>query len=87
MPVIIRKKAKPYSWEVGKIELSKVANVEKKMPKNFISKDGFGITAACKNYLSPLIQGEAWAPFEEGVIQTAHLKNKLVRKKLKNFKV
>ena len=87
MPVIIRKKAKPYSWEVGKIELSKVANVEKKMPKNFISKDGFGITAACKNYLSPLIQGEAWAPFEEGVIQTAHLKNKLVRKKLKNFKI
>ncbi len=87
MPIIVRKKAKPYSWEVGKIELSKVANVEKKMPKNFISKDGFGITAACKNYLSPLIQGEAWAPFEEGVIQTAHLKNKLVRKKLKNFKV
>ena len=87
MPVIIRKKAKPYSWEVGKIELSKVANVEKKMPKNFITKDGFGITAACKNYLSPLIQGEAWAPFEEGVIQTAHLKNKLVRKKLKNFKI
>ena len=87
MPVIIRKKAKPYSWEVGKIELSKVANVEKKMPKHFITKDGFGITAACKNYLSPLIQGEAWAPFEEGVIQTAHLKNKLVRKKLKNFKI
>ena len=87
MPIIVRKKAKPYSWEVGKIELSKVANVEKKMPKNFISKDGFGITAACKNYLSPLIQGEAWAPFEEGVIQTAHLKNKLVRKKLKNFKI
>ena len=87
MPIIVRKKAKPYSWEVGKIELSKVANVEKKMPKNFISKDGFGITAACKDYLSPLIQGEAWAPFEEGVIQTAHLKNKLVRKKLKNFKI
>ena len=87
MPIIVRKKAKPYSWEVGKIELSKVANVEKKMPKNFISKDGFGITAACKNCLSPLIQGEAWAPFEEGVIQTAHLKNKLVRKKLKNFKI
>ena len=87
MPIIVRKKVKPYSWEVGKIELSKVANVEKKMPKNFISKDGFGITAACKNYLSPLIQGEAWAPFEDGVIQTAHLKNKLVRKKLKNFKV
>jgi len=86
MPIIVRKKTKPYSWEIGKVALSKVANIEKKMPGNFISKDGFGITQSCKNYLSPLIQGEAWAPFEDGVIQTASLKNKLVRKKLKNFK-
>ena len=86
MPIIVRKKTKPYSWEIGKVALSKVANIEKKMPRNFISKDGFGITQSCKNYLSPLIQGEAWAPFEDGVIQTASLKNKLVRKKLKNFK-
>ena len=86
MPIIVRKKTKSYSWEVGKVALSKVANIEKKMPRNFISKDGFGITQSCKNYLSPLIQGEAWAPFEDGVIQTASLKNKLVRKKLKNFK-
>ena len=86
MPIIVRKKTKPYSWEVGKVALSKVANIEKKMPRNFISKDGFGITQSCKNYLSPLIQGEAWAPFEDGVIQTASLKNKLIRKKLRNFK-
>ena len=87
MPVIVRKKSKPYSWEIGKVELSKVANVEKKMPKNFISKDGFGITQSCKNYLRPLIQGEATVPFEEGVIQTASLKHNLVKKKLKKFKV
>ena len=87
MPIIVRKKNKPYSWEVGKVALSKVANIEKKMPRNFISKDGFGITQSCKNYLSPLIQGEAWAPFEEGVIQTASLKNKLIKKKLRNFKL
>ena len=87
MPIIIRKKTKPYSWEVGKVALSKVANIERKMPRNFISKDGFGITQSCKNYLSPLIQGEAWAPFEDGVIQTASLKNKLIRKKLRNFKI
>ena len=86
MPIIVRKKTKSYSWEVGKVALSKVANIEKKMPRNFISKDGFGITQSCKNYLSPLIQGEAWAPFEDGVIQTASLKNKLIRKKLRNFK-
>ena len=87
MPIIVRKKTKSYSWEVGKVALSKVANIEKKMPRNFISKDGFGITQSCKNYLSPLIQGEAWAPFEDGVIQTASLKNKLIRKKLGNFKL
>ena len=86
MPIIVRKKTKSYSWEVGKVALSKVANIEKKMPRNFISKDGFGITQSCKNYLSPLIQGEAWAPFEDGVIQTASLKNKLIKKKLRNFK-
>jgi len=87
MPIIVRKKSKPYSWEIGKVCLSKVANVEKKMPKNFISKDGFGITQSCKNYLRPLIQGEALVPFEEGVIQTASLKNRLVKKKLTRFKV
>ena len=87
MPIIVRKKSKPYTWEIGKVELSEVANIEKKMPKNFISEDGFGITASCKNYLSPLIQGEARVPFTDGVIRTAHLKNKLLRKKLKAFKI
>ena len=87
MPIIVRKKSKPYSWDIGKVKLSKVANVERKMPKNFISKDGFGITQSCKNYLSPLIQGEAMVPFKDGVIHTASLKNRLVRKKLRSFKV
>ena len=87
MPIIVRKKSKPYSWDIGKVKLSKVANVERKMPKNFISKDGFGITQSCKNYLSPLIQGEAMAPFKDGVIHTSSLKNRLVRKKLRSFKV
>ena len=87
MPIIVRKKSKPYSWDIGKVKLTKVANVERKMPKNFISKDGFGITQSCKNYLSPLIQGEAMTPFKDGVIHTASLKNRLVRKKLRSFKV
>ena len=87
MPIIVRKKSKPYSWDIGKVKLSKVANVERKMPKNFISKDGFGITQSCKNYLSPLIQGEPMTPFKDGVIHTASLKNRLVRKKLRSFKI
>ena len=87
MPIIVRKKSKPYSWDIGKVKLSKVANVERKMPKNFISKDGFGITQSCKNYLSPLIQGEPMTPFKDGVIHTASLKNRLGRKKLRSFKI
>ena len=87
MPIIKRTSSNPYSWEIDKVKLSRVANVEKKLPKKFISKDGFGVTEACKNYLRPLIQGEAYPPYKDGVIETASLKNKLVKKKLKTFKV
>jgi 6-phosphofructokinase 1 len=45
------------------------------------------VTEACKNYLRPLIQGEAYPPYKDGVIETASLKNKVVKKKLKTFKV
>ena len=87
MPIIKRISSNPYSWEIDKVKLSKVANVEKKLPQNFITKDGFGVTEACKNYLRPLIQGEAYPPYKDGVIETASLRNKLVKKKLKTFKV
>ena len=87
MPIIKRTSSNPYSWEIDKVKLSRVANVEKKLPQKFISKDGFGVTEACKNYLRPLIQGEAYPPYKDGVIETASLKNKLVKKKLKTFKV
>ena len=87
MPIIKRISSNPYSWEIDKVKLSKVANVEKKLPENFITKDGFGVTEACKNYLRPLIQGEAYPPYKDGVIETASLRNKLVKKKLKTFKV
>ena len=87
MPIIKRTSSKPYSWEIDKVKLSRVANVEKKLPKKFISKDGFGVTEACKNHLRPLIQGEAYPPYKDGVIETASLKNRLVKKKLKTFKV
>jgi 6-phosphofructokinase 1 len=87
MPIIKRTSSSPYSWEIDKVKLSRVANVEKKLPKKFISKDGFGVTEACKNHLRPLIQGEAYPPYKDGVIETASLRNKLVKKKLKTFKV
>ena len=85
MPVIKRKKTKRYGWEIGEAPLSRVANVEKKMPKSFITKDGFGITGKARDYLEPLISGEDYPPYKNGLPQYVRLKNKLVRKKLPTF--
>lgn len=85
MPVIKRKKTKRYGWEIGEAPLSRVANVEKKMPKSFITKDGFGITGKARDYLEPLIRGEDYPPYKNGLPQYVRLKNKLVRKQLPTF--
>ena len=87
MPIIKRKNTKKYSWEIDKVSLSRVANKEKKMPRSFITKDGFGITGSCKKYLNPLIQGEAYPPYKNGIPVTANLKNRLLKKKLRAFKL
>jgi 6-phosphofructokinase 1 len=83
MPVIVRKSDSPYSWEIGSANLADVANVEKKMPQDFISEDGFSITEACRRYLSPLIQGEDYPPYVNGLPDYVTLKNAAVPKKLK----
>ncbi|OGT22584.1 MAG: 6-phosphofructokinase [Gammaproteobacteria bacterium RIFCSPHIGHO2_02_FULL_42_13] len=82
MPIIVRKKTKTYSWKIDKVKLSQVANVEKFMPKNFITKDGFGITKACRNYILPLIQGEDYPPYKNGLPVYVKLKKSLVSKKI-----
>lgn len=82
LPVIVRKSAKPYRWTVGEAKLSAVANIEKHMPEKFITKDGFHITQACRNYLQPLIQGEDYPPYKNGLPQYVVLKNKSVKKKM-----
>jgi 6-phosphofructokinase len=87
MPVVVRKSDAPYRWSIGKVKLSRVANVERKMPKSYISKDGYGITAKGKRYLAPLIQGEDYPAYNNGVPQYVRLKNELVAKKLKPFKL
>ncbi|MGE3920847.1 MAG: 6-phosphofructokinase [Gammaproteobacteria bacterium] len=88
MPIIIRKPGKKYAWKIGEASLSKVANVEKKMPRNFISKDGFHITNACRNYLAPLIMGESYPPYSNGLPDYVTLRNLAVPKKLKtDFKL
>ena len=87
MPSIVRIKEKKYKWRIGKVALSKVANVEKFLPMRYISKDGLGITKACSNYMLPLIQGEAFPPYKDGVPDIARLKNILVKKRLKKFPI
>ncbi|MCB1862652.1 MAG: 6-phosphofructokinase [Gammaproteobacteria bacterium] len=86
MPTVVRKSSDPYIWEIGKAPLSEVANVEKMMPANFISEDGFGITQACKEYLYPLIQGEEYPPYKKnGLPDYVTLQNVAVAKKLPGF--
>ena len=88
MPTVVRKSDKPYKWTVGEAPLSKVANVEKMMPKSFISKDGFGITPKCRKYLEPLIMGEDYPPYNKnGMPKYVRLKNVAVPRKLEDFEV
>jgi 6-phosphofructokinase len=87
MPTVVRKSSKPYKWTIGMAPLSKVANVEKMMPTDYITADGFGITAKCRTYLEPLIKGEDYPPYKDGMPQYVRLKNVAVKKKLGEFKV
>ncbi|MDX2477139.1 MAG: 6-phosphofructokinase [Gammaproteobacteria bacterium] len=87
MPAIERVSNEPYEWKVGKAPLSEVANVEKMMPMDFITDDGFGITDACKEYLLPLIQGEDYPPYKNGLPDYVTLKNISIDKKLPVFEV
>jgi 6-phosphofructokinase len=87
MPAIKRVSNRPYKWKIEIAELKDVANKEKFMPRDFISEDGFGITAKCRQYLTPLIQGEDYPPYKNGLPQYVRLKNVGVKKKLGEFKV
>lgn len=82
MPAIKRTSDTPYRWKIDEAPLSKVANKEKMMPKSFISRDGFGITPRCRKYLEPLIKGEDYPPYKNGLPQYVRLKNEAVKKKL-----
>ena len=87
MPAIKRLSSKPYKWEIIAAPLSDVANREKKMPRDFITDDGFHITQKCRNYLQPLIVGEAYPPYVNGLPDYVQLKNVAVKKKLIGFKI
>jgi 6-phosphofructokinase 1 len=85
MPTVERISDAPYKYRIGVADLAKVANVEKFMPRDFISKDGFGITEKCKRYLAPLIAGEDYPKYKGGLPVYVTLKNVSVAKKLGKF--
>jgi 6-phosphofructokinase len=82
MPIIVREQDSPYRWSIDHVALSEVANQEKKLPPEFISSDGMGITPACRQYLEPLILGEAYPPYINGLPDYVRLRNEPVAKKL-----
>ncbi len=86
MPTIVRESSDPYKWSIGEASLSDVANVEKMMPIDFITADGFGITDKCKEYLYPLIRGESYPDYDDnGMPKYVTLRNELVKQTLESF--
>jgi len=83
MPAIVRVSDRPYRWKLGVAPLADVANREKMLPRNYITRDGYGITARARAYLAPLIRGEAPPPYRDGLPHYVRLKNVAVAKKLK----
>jgi 6-phosphofructokinase len=82
MPTIVRTADKPYKWKIGTAPLSQVANQEKMLPRDYITEDGMHITAKARRYLQPLIKGEDYPPYKDGLPLYVQLKNAPVRKKL-----
>jgi 6-phosphofructokinase 1 len=82
MPIIVRRSSKPYRWAIGVAELKDIANKEKMMPRDFITGDGFHITAKCRQYLEPLVLGEDYPPYRNGLPAYVKLKNTPAPKKL-----
>lgn len=87
MLTIERTSQQPYQWQIGDVPLQKVANHEKKVPAEFIGDNGFSITAAGLDYLRPLIQGEAYPPYQSGMPKYVRLKNAPLAKKLPAFEL
>jgi len=87
MPTIERLSSTPYKWQVGMAQLANVANVEKMMPAEYITEDGFGISEACREYLLPLIEGEDYPPYKNGLPDYVRLKNVAIEKKLAGFEI
>ena len=85
MPIIVRTADEPYTWHIEQVAIERIANLEKKLPAAFIDSDGLGVTEACRRYLEPLIQGEAYPPYRNGLPLYVKLENRTITKKLAPF--
>lgn len=85
MPIIVRTNNDPYTWKIETANLSEVANIEKKLPSNFIDHTGFNITKKCREYLLPLIQGEDYPEYHQGIPKYTYLEKHFINKKLPEF--
>jgi 6-phosphofructokinase 1 len=87
MPAIIRTSNNPYTWKIDFGDLKDIANVEKMMPSSYISEDGFGITKSCLEYLKPLIEGENYPPYKDGLPHYIVMNKQTIEKKLPSFAI
>jgi len=85
MATIVRKSDSPYQWEIGTANLADIANRERTLPAAYRDASGFGITPACRDYLRPLIGGEDYPPYQDGLPDYVRLKKILADKKLEPF--
>ena len=82
LPVIVRESDEPYRWRIGMTSLDDVATLERTLPREFIAPDRCHITDACRAYLRPLVAGEVWPPFRDGLPVHAHLADRRVPRRL-----
>ncbi|MBH44686.1 MAG: 6-phosphofructokinase [Gammaproteobacteria bacterium] len=87
MLTIDSKKSKKYSWSIGYTDLKNVANKEKRLPKKYISNDGYAITQSCRQYISNLINGEDYPKYKNGLPLYSKLRKILIKKKLDKFEL
>jgi len=85
MPTIVRDADSPYRWHIGHTGLETVANREAKMPPAYIDESGFFVTQACLDYLRPLIAGEDYPPYREGLPDYARIRGERVARRLPAF--
>jgi 6-phosphofructokinase len=86
MITLIRENGAKYKCTTGLVELGDAAKGEKTVPKEYINQQGNHITQACRDYIAPLIKGEApIAIGKDNLPVYIRLTKKMVEKKLPDY--